>query len=132
MECADSLRELYPFILGLVELNSAQELKTKHSACMAQAVGEHLAANSMLDLRQCLGINMPVLLTDSNRCEIVWTRQSDPNKVLCTRLPDISHALALLKHLLGTACAALDASRESGDDLIGESLASINAFSFCS
>lgn len=123
--CADLLRQLRSFILGLVELKTAQQLEEEYSRCVAQAVGEHLAANSMLPVRIALGIDAPVLLTDGRACYVAWTRASNPTKVLCTSVPDVAHAAALMKHLLGTACAAVNASWDSGDDPLGGSLASI-------
>lgn len=116
----DLLRKLCSFILGLVELKTAQQLKEKYSRCLAQAVGEHLVDISMLPVRIALGIDASVLLTDGRACYMIWTRASNPTKVLCTSIPDVAHATALMKHLLGTACTAVNASWGSGDDPLGE------------
>lgn len=88
------LRQIMPYLAGLVELKTPKQLLQKRSSCLAQAVGEHLAANSKLDLRAALGIDIPVLLTDGSPS--VWqgpgtTRRHQCYAQLCpmplTRLP---------------------------------------------
>lgn len=109
--------QLLAFILALVELKSIDELAGKQGACIAQSLSEHLAANSMLPLRQKLQQDVPVLLTDACHSIMVSTEPERPAVVCVTQMPVASHTAALVKHGLAQKRDAL------GDYLADASLA---------
>lgn len=62
----------------------------------------------MLPLRQKLGLDVPVLLTDSHRNFIIGTDLSEhANTISATRMPDRKHAAALVKQTLAQKCTQL-------------------------
>ena len=104
---AGDLYRLLAFILALVELKSAEELARKYPACIAHSLAEHLAANSVLPLRQKLQLDVPVLLTDARQSVVVATEPTCPAVVCVTRMPDAAHTAAMVKHDLAEKRNAL-------------------------
>ena len=110
MQCVllGDIIQLMAFILALVELKSVDELAGKQGACIAQSLAEHLAANSMLPLRQKLQQDVPVLLTDAFKSIMVDTEPARPAVVGVTQMPDAAHTAALVKHRLAQKRDALE------------------------
>ena len=108
---ADEVLELQSRILGLLELKSAAELKNGYAHCLAQTLGEHLAANSMLFVRKQYGLDAPVLLSDGSKYFMASSAEDKPDYILFSSLQGgASSAALLMEFLLHRSQAALKAS----------------------
>ncbi|KAK9841184.1 hypothetical protein WJX74_001505 [Apatococcus lobatus] len=80
------LKDILHAILGLLKLTTSTELDKAHAKCVAQAHGEHLAANSMLALRSQQGLDVPVILTDGTTYYLALTAEGNSGYVLFSSL----------------------------------------------
>ena len=105
---ADALLQLWPLILGLMEMKAPPELRSRYSKCLAQAVGKHLAANKLLTVRTQLGLDVPVLLTDGSSFFLASTAEGNSDYVFFSKLlSGAPGAASMMKLLLTRLRAAL-------------------------